>query len=108
MKFPKGRQILPVMPKPIPAPDEKSAAEVAVKSLASTVNEIIRRGAAGERIKATSEERDRQLAVCRQCDRFDPSVLGGHCRECKCVMKVKAWLLGFCPLGKHPVDTPQG
>lgn len=48
--------------------------------------------------RATPEEQERRIAICRKCDLFDAAK--GRCRKCGCFAKWKAWIAGqSCPEG---------
>lgn len=52
----------------------------------------------GEQVLASSEERERRLAICRGCEHLD----GGRCKVkgCGCFVEAKSRLLSeTCPLG---------
>lgn len=94
MRFPIGKQVV--------MPGIRSMSINLLGTAAEAVTRTIQR----IRVKATTEERDAQLAICASCERFSQD--DGRCSACGCYMSAKAWLLGFCPLGKHPqppVDT---
>ena len=49
---------------------------------------------------------DQRMAICRQCDKFDPK--SSQCSECGCFMEYKT-LLPYvdCPLGKWKAFTAE-
>lgn len=54
--------------------------------------------------RATPEERDARLAICRECDRYDAEQV--RCRVCGCYLNEKTWLASeSCPL-PHPKWGP--
>lgn len=92
MRFPIGQAVIP--------PRMPGIARSA-RSLVATTAEIAQRTVSGKRVRATEAERQAQLAVCQACDRH----VDGRCSVCGCFVSLKSWLIGFCPLGKHTVDT---
>lgn len=48
-------------------------------------------------LRATDEQREARLAICRQCDRYDAEQV--RCRECGCYLPEKtSWISESCPL----------
>jgi hypothetical protein len=50
-------------------------------------------------VKASDEEADRRMDLCKECPSF--LKITSQCKECGCFMKIKTKLnLATCPLGK--------
>lgn len=53
----------------------------------------------GDSPKASDQNRDRRLSICKACEFFEPSF--GMCSKCNCFMRFKTWLATeHCPIDK--------
>jgi hypothetical protein len=72
----------------------QQAKNVAVAA-GSVVASIVRR----EAVAVSQEEQDRRLAICHQCEFWDPEQK--RCSKCGCFGQWKTWLASqSCPIGK--------
>jgi hypothetical protein len=61
-------------------------------------------------LKATRDQQEARLAICRECDRYDETQV--RCRECGCYLVEKtSWITEQCPLSPPkwgPLVPPSG
>jgi|GEM_PF-3080094 len=78
-------------PRPMPASFPPLATQA--RNLAGAVVDFVASGGA----LTTPEERGRRLAICRDCEHFDPGP-PGRCRICGCVANLAARVASkYCP-----------
>ena len=82
-----------------PQPKSFPSLTTQAKNLSSTAFDALRATMGGQQVRAQSEEFDRRLQICFECDSYEAESI--RCRECGCHLKAKARLsVAKCPLEK--------
>lgn len=57
-------------------------------------------------VHVTDAQKEARLEICKACDKYIEAPMGPQCKECGCLLNVKAgWASEQCPLKKWLAET---